>query len=474
MRALLLLALAPACSLGTYDYTACSSNLECRDAFGFANVCNADGYCEAAPGNDRCSETWPTDLLSRPENYTGNYIIGSLYDHSTDVPETLATQLPIIEVNDYGGLEGHDFAMIQCDYAEDLDVDDLGADDAAAAGAVYLAETIGVAAIIGPATSSQSQTVWNALHNDEMDADVVIISPSATSTSLTRIDGVSPSDDDPGLFWRTAPPDDLQGKVIAGLVTDSGANRVVALHEDGPYGQGLYEAFDQNYAGDSTELTFADQSSMIESLTTSTEGYDAVLFFAGDVGDIAAFLNAAASLDYYEEMPIFLSDAARDVDLLAEASSASALFPNITGTAPGAVSGDVYDAFDAAYGAQYEPDSSASDSSYTPYCFDATWLALYGTAWSYYNEDAVGGTGIARGLRHVSNPDVDAEDEVILRPTSWANLIANAQAAADINVLGASGELDYDPATGETSGPIDIWTIAANGDEFVTDHTEYP
>lgn len=472
MRALLLLALAPACSLGTFDYTPCSSNLECRDAFGFANVCNEDGYCEAAPGNDRCTETWPTDLFTRPENYADDYIIGTLYDHSTDVPETLATQLPIIQVNDYGGLEGHDFAMIQCDYAEDLDVDELSADDAASAGAIYLAETIGVAAIIGPATSSQSQAVWNALHNDTTDADVVIISPSATSTSLTTIDGVSPTDDDPGLFWRTAPPDDLQGEVIAGLVTDSGANRVVTLHEEGPYGQGLYEAFDQNYAGDSTELTFADQSSMIESLTTSTEGYDAVLFFAGDVGDIAAFLNAAASLDYYAEMPIFLSDAARDVDLLDATSSARALYPNITGTAPGAVSGDVYDAFDAAYGAQYEPDSSASDSSYTPYCFDATWLAIYGTAWSYYTEDAVGGTGIARGLRQVSNPDVSAEDEIILRPTSWANLVANAQAAAEINVLGASGELDYDPATGETAGPIDVWTIDSN--EFVTDHTEYP
>ena len=171
-----------ACSLGTYDYAPCTSNVQCRDAFGFANVCNTDGYCEAAPANKRCTEAWPSDLLTRPENYTGTYIIGSLYDHSTDVPETLATQLPIIEVNDYGGLEGHDFGMVQCDYAEDLGLDDLSADEATTAGALYLAETVGVAAIIGPATSSQAQTAYNALHDETTDSDVVFISPSATST----------------------------------------------------------------------------------------------------------------------------------------------------------------------------------------------------------------------------------------------------------------------------------------------------
>lgn len=477
MRRMLLALPLAACSLGTYDFVPCTSNLQCRDAFGFANVCNDDGYCEAAPENTRCTGTWPTDLLENPNHYTGTYIIGSLYDHSTDVPETLATQLPIIQVNNYGGIEGRDFGMVQCDYAEDLEIDSLSADEAASAGALYLAQTLGVSAIIGPATSSQSQTAYNALHNETTEEDVVFISPSATSTSLTTIDGVSPDEDSPGLFWRTAPPDDLQGKVIAQLVTGDprNLNRVVALHEAGPYGQGLYEAFDLNYAGDSTELTFSDQSSMIESLTTSTEGYDAVLFFAGDVADIAAFLNAANSLDYYAEMPIFLSDAARDVDLLIEASSAEPLFANVIGTAPGAVSGDVYDAFAAAYGAEYEPDSSASDSSYTPYCFDATWLAIYGSAWSYYTEDmAISGTGIARGLRHISNPAVNAQDAIILRPTNWATLVANAQEAADINVLGASGKLDYDATTGETAGPIDVWRINDAGDGFDTTDTIDP
>lgn len=462
------------CSLGTTDYTPCETNAECRDAFGYANVCNK-GLCEPAGANDRCSEIYPANLFDDPENSEGVLIIGSLYDHSTDVPETLATQLPIIQVNDYGGLEAHDFALISCDYQENLDFDDDSNDEAAAAGALYLADTIGVSAIVGPATSSQATAAYGALHDGEADYNVVIISPSATSTSLTSIDGVTPDDEDPGLFWRTAPPDDLQGKVLAKLVTDARHTRVVAIHEAGPYGQGLYEAFDANYSFLSTEITYSDQSAMIESITTGTEGFDAVLFFAGDSADIAAFLNAASALDYYSEMPIFMADAARDTDLLdATRADASALFQNIVGTAPAIdFESDVYTAFSAAYSAQYSP-SSADDSVYTSYCFDATWLALVGTAWSYYNETTVNGLGIARGLRHISNPSVDDIDQTVLRPTSWADLVASAEAGVDVNVVGASGDLDYDPATGETSGPIDVWVINSAGNGFETTETCTP
>ncbi len=458
------------CSLGTYKYTPCTSNIECRDAFGFGSVCGVDGLCAQAPTNNRCTETYPADLMTRPGNYANTIIFGSLYDHSTDIPETLATALPIIQVNDYGGLDGHDFAMVECDYEANLAIDDQTNDEAAASGALYLADTIGVPAIIGPATSSQATTAYNALHTGGLDDDVVMISPSATSVSLTTIDGVNPTDDNPGLFWRTAPPDDLQGKVLGQLVTQAGFANVVCIHESGPYGQGLYEAFDANYSGTSTELSYSDQSAMISDVTSNTRGYDAVLFFSSETTDIAAFLNAATTLTYFGTMPIFFGDAARDTDLLNSAQGASALFPNITGTAPSIEYGDVYDAFDAAYSAQYAP-SAASDSVYTPYCFDATWLGLFGSAWSWYQDAPLHGLGIARGLRHISDPAVSSANQTVLRPTNWAELVASAQAGVDVNIVGASGNLDYDPATGETSGPVDVWTITATGDGFTTTET---
>ncbi len=472
LRRLPLLALI-GCSLGTYDYVPCEANKQCRDAFGFNNVCNPEGFCQQAEANDRCTETWPEDLLERPENYETTIILGSLYDHSTDTPETLATQLPIIQVNTSEGLDGQFFGIVQCDYAEDLDIDDQTADEATESGALYLADTIGVASIIGPATSSQAQTAYSALHYGAADFDVVLISPSATSTSLTSIDGVAPTEEDPGLFWRTAPPDDLQGKVIADLVTEQGLSDVICIHESGPYGQGLYEAFDLNYAGNAEEITYTEQATISDYVVSGTAGKDAVLFFASDASDIAAFLNAAVGLAQFEDMPIFFADAARDTDLLDAASSASDLFDNVTGTAPAIVLGDVYDAFNSAYAAEYAP-SSASDSVYTPYCYDATWLAIYGTAWSYYQDGGVGGTGIARGLRHISDPDWEEEDQIILRLTSWIELVAYADAGEDINVIGASGELEYDPETGETSGPVDVWKINEDGDGFDTVNTVEP
>ncbi|MBM4367534.1 MAG: hypothetical protein FJ102_15080, partial [Deltaproteobacteria bacterium] len=46
--------------------------------------------------------------------------------------------------------------------------------------------------------------------------------------------------------------------------------------------------------------------------------------------------------------------------------------------------------------------------------------------------------------------------------------------ANDVNVQGASGALDYDPVTEETTGPIDVWVIAADGESFEVAETIEP
>ena len=44
-------------------------------------------------------------------------------------------------------------------------------------------------------------------------------------------------------------------------------------------------------------------------------------------------------------------------------------------------------------------------------------------------------------------------------PSAWNSVRAEFEAAQPINVRGASGELDYDAETGETSAPIDVWCV---------------
>jgi hypothetical protein len=203
-----------------------------------------------------------------------------------------------------------------------------------------------------------------------------------------------------------------------------------------------------------------------------------VLFISGNIDDYIGFLNAAASLSGYEDLPIFFTDGGRDTKLMENTPSAEVLYAQIRGSAPAVPTGTLYDFFKSAYAAEFAP-YSADDSSYTSYAYDAGWLGIYGTAWSLYQEessckeggddDGICGLGAARGMRHLSEGA-----RLDIKATSWNTAKASFEAGQPVDVEGASGHLDYDPITGETVGPIDIWQINPAGDGFITVETIDP
>lgn len=480
-----MLLLLASCSFSTYDYTPCENSGQCRSAFGPGWVCGESGFCDALPPLDRCSTTWPEDLLSNANDYKDTILVGTLFSRDPvdgDIEEALAAELAIRQVGDNGGLEGRNYGMVHCDYTENTAIDNQTATEAIQADAQYLAN-LGVPFIVGPATSSMSEDAYPIIEA----AGVMLISPSATSPSLTDIDGISKSDADPGLFWRTAPPDDLQGRVIATeMVETLGVSHVAVIYESSNYGQALAEVFKDNFEannGHTAELfAFDEGNSTGRDDKVSTVGasvYDEVLFISGNIDDLIAFLNGAATWPNYENMGIFLTDAGRDVRLIENTSDASSLYDQIRGTAPSVPTGTVYGFFESGFSGTYSPAYTASSSSYTAYAYDAAWLGLYGTAWSLYQEsdacvgddDGICGLGTARGLRHIS--DQNATDMEI-KATSWNSVKATFETGQSVNVAGASGSLDYDPLSGETTGPIDIWEINDARDNFDTITTITP
>jgi len=86
----------------------------------------------------------------------------------------------------------------------------------------------GVDAIIGAASSGVSLTVIDKITA----AGVIQFSPANTSPKLT-------SYADNGLFFRNAPPDDLQGAVLAEIIIADGAQSVYIMALDDAYGTGL-------------------------------------------------------------------------------------------------------------------------------------------------------------------------------------------------------------------------------------------
>ncbi|MSQ01203.1 MAG: hypothetical protein EXR71_04815 [Myxococcales bacterium] len=452
-----------ACSFGVTDWTACDSPAQCREAFGFGHTCGDTGFCVAVADEPRCEATWPEDLLLRPEEYADVLVVGSLFDHSTDLPELLSARLAVKQADESDGVDGRTVGLVQCSYQEDFQRDGLTADEAALAMADHLV-SLGAYAIVGPATSGVTEAVYNGVAIRPL-----FISPSATSPALTYLDAPDRPAGGAGLLWRTAPPDSLQGKVLADQVaaalgTDD--QHIALVYQLGPYGEGLAQVFVENWASVThivDRLPYENDTQRASAASAAADAtYAAIVFISSDLPDVSSFLASLAADGDVPNTPIFLADAARDAELLSDTvdTDAEALWPNIRITSPAVPSGNQYDAFAAAYSGAFD-GKSASDSSYAAYAYDAAWLTLYGASWALAEGLPITSADAAAGLRHLSDK---AADRIELGPVDWNRAQAAFAEYGAIDAVGASGELDFDPETEETAGPIEVWGIRNDGE----------
>ena len=469
MRPLVLVAVAGlGCSFTKFEHQACTQDKDCRAEFGFGAVCNADGLCEEArpgstsvnsvAGSSRCATTFPEDLFTRPERYKNAIVIGSLMDHSSPahLVREKAISLAVKEAAGEKGADGKPVAAVFCDIAQKSDYDALTRPAAAVACANFLSTSLGVAAIVGPSASGDTQQVWEAMRPK----GTVVISPAATSPSLLALEPTS-SDSAPGFLWRVAPPDSLQGVVIADDMLARGVTSVAVVRETGAYGEGLAKVFQETFTARNGKVTILSVSAdtQIGEATAMVAAGDAaeVLFISSQQDWVVKFLNGASGQAGYDSKGIFLTDAAANQSVLTGAAAASKLFPRVRGTrpAPRDAKDYVFASFVANYKAEYQGEDPTA-ATFSHHAYDAAWLALYGAAWSGLKENGVTGLGIARGLRRVSSGG--ATTPII--PSSWATVVNAFRTGASVNLSGASGELDFDPVTRNVMAPIEIWSIA--------------
>ena len=448
------------CSASTFEYTECSDNTQCRETFGFGSVCS-EGLCSTVELNPRCN-LGPDDGLTLPLDPATQIPVGTIFNRTTEshLARERSARMALVQANSGEGLEGHDFVVVQCSN-EPGGYDELEQDEANLVVARHLADEIGVPAIIGPSASSRTQSAFTEVEP----FGTLLISPSASSPALTDLDGLEHTNADPGLLWRTAPPDTIQGPVIAASMIHRGSTDVAAIHREDSYGQGLALVVHEAFVADGRTLRllpFDDEAGLVDQTVTAVEDgdVDEVLFVSSNLDEVVSFLVAASTLPNFDGVDIFLTDAAHNQDLLDDAEAAIDALGTIRGTSPALPTGSAYDAFLASYAVAYDDD--VSNRSFTAHAYDAAWLVACGSAWSLFQEGAINGLGIARGLRRVSSGQ-----ELELQAQHWATIRASFEAGTPVDVIGASGDLDYDSSTGETTGTIEEWEISANGDEFV-------
>ena len=150
-------------------------------------------------------------------------------------PEFAGVEYAISLLNAAGGILGKPVEYVQGDSG------DTSTDTASTTVDRLLGENVD--AIIGAASSSVSLTVIDKITA----AGVVQFSPANTSDKLTTYD-------DKGLYFRTAPPDKLQGAVLANLIAGDGAATVYIMALDDAYGTGLADAVESNLTAAGVEV----------------------------------------------------------------------------------------------------------------------------------------------------------------------------------------------------------------------------
>jgi len=177
-------------------------------------------------------------------------------------------------IADYGSIGGHDVSM-------GTGLDDLCSADGGQAAAQTIVADESVVGVIGTSCSGAAAAAAPLIS----EANMVMISGSNTSPSLTSdLAGTAGSNNYPG-YYRTAHNDLYQGAAAAGFAVEVlGVSSAAAIHDGDPYTQGLAQAFADAFealGGTITTFTAVNKgdSDMVPVLTEVASGSPELLFF---------------------------------------------------------------------------------------------------------------------------------------------------------------------------------------------------
>lgn len=164
-------------------------------------------------------------------------------------PEIAGVDLAVKEINENGGINGKDVVVKHADSSD--------ADHADVAPQSWTdLQSQGVQAVIGAASSSVTQLVVDDITN----ANVVMVSPANTATSLSSY---SP------FYFRTAPPDTVQGSALGNLILEDGVEKLGVLVFNEEYGTSLRDVVKATVEGAGGTITYGNKTEEFDPTASS-------------------------------------------------------------------------------------------------------------------------------------------------------------------------------------------------------------
>jgi len=395
-----------------------------------------------------------------PASSTETIDIGSLVALSGDLQgtgqdNTDAANLAVEQINSAGGVLGRPVRLL-------VEDDHTTVDGARTGYTNLLAQK--VTAVVGPSSSAQVVGIADLIASSR----TLTIGRTSTSPLLSSI-----ADQD--FFFRIAPSDQFQAKVLARLVKNASLSKLCVVHREDTYGSRLADALGAELAG-SLDITRVPYNPSEKDLSKVLGGCDALLS-CGDgadggapdggtcsppdnakvglvmitfVTDGKAILSSAPGWSASKQR-FFFTDGARDTELLKLGLPADKLQGAVgtipSGPDPASPEGEIL----AAYRNAYQTRFGIAAPPFSQNAFDAVYaiasaIELAGTTDTVLVRDAVRRANTKGGTPALAG--------------KWADIRAAIARKEGIDLRGASGELDFD-SNGDVSPPYyyRVWRI---------------
>jgi branched-chain amino acid transport system substrate-binding protein len=361
-------------------------------------------------------------------------------------PEISGVGLAVSEINAAGGVNG----VQACHQILDSgDSTDLSISTQSAQTLIAGKPSV----VIGAASSSVSLNVVDSF----ADAKITEVSPANTAVDLS---GYSP------YYFRTAPPDGVQGNALGTLISSDGYQKVGFLVFNDTYGTGLRNAVEETVKAAGGECTYGckgDGDEFPAGQTTFSAEVSGVLASKPDAIVVLAFDETKSIIPElkaqgWDMSKIYLSDG-NTADYSAD--FAKGTMEGAQGTIPGA---DPDQGFKDSLVGWYQAaeGSKLKDFAYGAESYDATILAALAAVKGGANDSET----VQKNFAAVSGA-TDGEE-----CTTFADCVALIEGGSEIRYKGPSGIGPIDDENDPSSAFVGIYTFNADNKNELTSTVE--